>query len=40
MTDLIINFFGALIAAIAGFLYVRNGDSLLARRLLQKFGPG
>ena len=36
MTDLIINAFGALIAATTGFFYVRNGDSQLGRRLFEK----
>ena len=36
MTDLIINSFGALAAAITGFFYVRNGDSRLGQRLLQR----
>ena len=36
MTDLIINAFGALVAATAGFFYVRNGDSQLGRRLFEK----
>ena len=36
MTDLIINAFGALVAATTGFLYVRNGDSQLGRRLFEK----
>ena len=38
MTDLIINAIGALIAAVTGFLYVRNGDSQLGRRLFEKVG--
>ena len=36
MTELIINAFGALVAATTGFLYVRNGDSQLGRRLFEK----
>ncbi len=36
MTDMIINAFGALIAASVGFFYVRNGDSQLGQRLLRK----
>lgn len=36
MTDMIINAFGALVAAIVGFFYVRNGDSRLGQRLLRK----
>jgi len=36
MTDLIINAFGALVAATTGFLYVRNGDSQWGRRLFEK----
>jgi len=35
MTDLIINAFGALIAAAIGFFYVRNEDYLLGRRLIR-----
>lgn len=38
MTDLIINAFGALVAATTGFLYVKNGDSQLGRRLFKKVG--
>jgi hypothetical protein len=36
MTDMIINAFGALLAATVGFFYVRNGDSRLGQRLLLK----
>jgi hypothetical protein len=36
MTDLIINAFGALVAATTGFFYVRNGDSQLGRRLFER----
>jgi len=36
MTDLIINAFGALVAATTGFLYVKNGDSQLGRKLFEK----
>ena len=36
MTDLIINAFGALVAATVGFFYVRNGDSLLGHRLFKR----
>jgi hypothetical protein len=36
MTDLIINSFGALAAAIIGYFYVKNGDSQLGQRLLQR----
>lgn len=36
MTDLIINSFGALVAAVAGYFYVKNGDSHLGQRLLQR----
>jgi hypothetical protein len=35
MTDLMINCLGALLAAIIGFLYVRNGDSYFGRRLIR-----
>lgn len=38
MTDLIINAVGALVAAISGYLYVRNGDSQWCRRLFEKVG--
>ena len=38
MTDLIINAIGALVAAITGYLYVRNGDSQWGRRLVEKVG--
>ena len=37
MTDLMINALGALIAAITGYRYVKNGDSLIAFHLIQKF---
>ncbi len=37
MTDLMINAAGAIVAAAIGFYYVRNGDSLLGRRLIRKF---
>ena len=37
MTDLIINAFGALAAAVTGYFYLRNGDSLLCQRLLQRY---
>jgi hypothetical protein len=36
MTDLIINAFGALAAAVTGYYYLRNGDSLLGQRVLQR----
>lgn len=36
MTDLMINAAGAVVAAAIGFYYVRNGDSLLGRRLIRK----
>lgn len=36
MTDLIINAIGALAAATVGFFYVRNGDSRIGQRILQK----
>lgn len=35
MTDLMINALGALIAAGVGYYYVRDGDSLLANRLIR-----
>ena len=38
MTDLIINAFGALVAATTGFLYVKNGDSQIGRKLFEKVG--
>lgn len=36
MTDLMINAAGAILAAAIGYYYVRNGDSLLGRRLIRK----
>lgn len=36
MTDLIVNSFGALAAALVGFFYVRYGDSQVGRRMIQK----
>ena len=36
MTDLIINAFGALVAATTGYLYVKNGDSQIGRKLFEK----
>jgi hypothetical protein len=36
MTDLMINAAGAVVAATIGFSYVRDGDSLLGRRLIRK----
>ena len=36
MTDLMINTAGAAVAAAIGFYYVRNGDSLLGRRVIRK----
>ena len=38
MTDLIINAFGALVAATTGFLYVKNGDSQIGRKLFERVG--
>ncbi len=35
MTDLLINATGAAIAALIGYFYVRDEDSLLARRLIR-----
>lgn len=35
MTDLMINAFGALVAAAIGFYYVQNGDSLLGQKLIR-----
>lgn len=35
MTDLIVNAVGGLIAAILGFLYVKNGDSLIVDRMVR-----
>ena len=37
MTDLLINFLGAAVAALIGYLYVKNGDTLLADRLIKRF---
>ena len=37
MTDLIVNLIGALIAAVLGYLYVKNGDSLIVDRLMNYF---
>lgn len=37
MTDLIVNFIGGLIASYLGYLYVRDGDSLIVDRLISKF---
>lgn len=35
MTDLLLNAAGAIIAAAIGYYYVKNGDSLLGRRLIR-----
>jgi hypothetical protein len=35
MTDLMINAAGAIVAAAIGYYYVKNGDSLLGRRLIR-----
>jgi hypothetical protein len=37
MTDLMVDVIGAFIAAILGYLYVRNGDSLIVDRLIHYF---
>jgi hypothetical protein len=37
MTDLMVDVIGAFIAAILGYLYVRNGDSLVVDRLIHYF---
>ena len=37
MTDLIINAFGALVAAITAFMFVRGGDHDGARRIIRRF---
>ncbi len=37
MTDLMVNAVGGLLAAILGYLYVRNGDSLIVDRLVRYF---
>ena len=37
MTDLIVNTIGSLIAAVLGYFYVRNGDSLIVDRLVKSF---
>ena len=37
MTDLMVDVMGALIAAVLGYLYVRNGDSLIVDRLINYF---
>lgn len=36
MTDLMVNFVGAFIAALLGYHYVKNGDSLVVDRLLRR----
>ncbi len=37
MTDLIVNTVGGLIAALAGYYYVKGGDSLLVHHLINRF---
>lgn len=37
MTDLMVNLIGALVAAVLGYLYVKNGDSLIVNRLMNYF---
>ena len=37
MTDLMVNLIGALVAAVLGYLYVKNGDSLIVDRLINYF---
>ena len=37
MTDLMVNLIGALVAAVLGYLYVKNGDSLIVDRLMNYF---
>lgn len=37
MTDLMVNILGALIAAVLGYWYVRDGDSLVINRLINFF---
>lgn len=37
MTDLIVNSLGSLVAAILGYFYVKNGDSLIVDRLVHVF---
>lgn len=37
MTDLMVDVMGAFIAAVLGYLYVKNGDSLIVDRLINHF---
>jgi hypothetical protein len=37
MLDLIINTVGAIIASVAGYLYIKKGDNILLNRLVRKF---
>ncbi len=37
MSDLLVDMFGGLLAAWAGYHYVKNGDSLIADRLVRRF---
>ncbi len=37
MTDLMVDVMGAFIAAVLGYLYVKNGDSLIVDRLINYF---
>lgn len=37
MTDMLVNTVGALIAALLGYMYVKNGDSLIVDRLIRQF---
>ena len=37
MTDMLVNMFGALVAAVAGYAYIKDGDSLIADRIIRAF---
>ena len=37
MTDLMVDTVGALLASIAGYIYVRGGDSMIVDRILRRF---
>ena len=37
MTDLIVDVIGGLIGAIIGYFYLKGGDSLIIKRLVEKF---
>ena len=37
MTDLMVNIVGSLIAAAIGYMYVRNGDSMIADKMIRSF---